>query len=55
MYVYIGFCRIQAAPACTFDRSGIGNCSKTHKHFDGCPYVQPFTAHRCGKSNTILN
>jgi hypothetical protein len=36
----IGWCSIQSNLQCSFDRSGIGECSKSGKYMDGCPVTR---------------
>mmetsp|Transcript_1576 Transcript_1576/g.2132 ORF Transcript_1576/g.2132 Transcript_1576/m.2132 type:complete len:723 (+) Transcript_1576:79-2247(+) len=35
------WCQTQAKRQCSFDRSGVGNCSTAGTYMEGCPYVQP--------------
>jgi hypothetical protein len=38
----IGWCSIQSNLQCSFDRSGIGNCSKSDYYMDGCPVTRNY-------------
>mmetsp|Transcript_80546 Transcript_80546/g.130578 ORF Transcript_80546/g.130578 Transcript_80546/m.130578 type:complete len:741 (+) Transcript_80546:72-2294(+) len=43
------WCQIQSKRQCSFDRSGIGNCSNTGRYMEGCPFVLP--AYLCDNFN----
>jgi hypothetical protein len=38
----IGWCPIQPNHQCSFDRSGMGTCSKSDRYMDGCPVTRNY-------------
>eukprot|EP00802_Teleaulax_amphioxeia_P007078 Tamp_07084.p1 GENE.Tamp_07084~~Tamp_07084.p1 ORF type:complete len:618 (+),score=81.29 Tamp_07084:601-2454(+) len=42
-----GWCNALGQYACTFDRSGLGNCTNLGSNMEGCPFRSPFQNTRC--------